>query len=431
MLTRILAHINKELLMLVRDRGGLALLFLMPVCLVCIMALVQDAPFRDFSEQQVHVLFRDLDGGSVGGSIKDGLEKAGPFVLTDVSADGTMNDSVFQNLVRSGDYQVGIVVPMGASEVMRIGSQSVVAKFFDPANEGDTHAAPHQDSAFVKVLVDPVVKKAFRELVTSQLGRILASLSADRLLADMTTQLEVLTGKELEPFKVQEPFIGVRQEMAGSELSGTRVAADSTQHNVPAWTIFAMFFSVVLLAGNMVKERDSGCMVRLLTMPGGAAERIAGRMIAFLMVCVSQATLLFTIGVFLMPFLGLAALDLNGINWAMLLLVTLAVGGAGTAFGVLVGSFSMTQQRSAVFGSISVVILAAIGGIWVPLYLMPDAMRMFGKLSPLNWSMEAYNVVLLRDGSIADLWPFLVPLLVFTTICIGVAIFAERMTSRR
>ena len=76
-------------------------------------------------------------------------------------------------------------------------------------------------------------------------------------------------------------------------------------------------------------------------------------------------------------------------------------------------------------------ILAAIGGIWVPLYLMPDAMRMFGKLSPLNWSMEAYNVVLLRDGSIADLWPFLVPLLVFTTICIGVAIFAERMTSRR
>jgi len=431
MLTRILAHIHKEILMLVRDRGGLALLFLMPAILVCIMALVQDAPFRDFSEQQVHVLFRDLDGGYVGGSIKNGLEKAGPFVLTDVSADRTMNDSVFQDLVRSGDYQVGIVVPTGASEVVSIGSQNVVAKFFDPTSEDDTRTSSAQDSAFVLVLVDPVVKKAFRELVTSQLGRILASLSADRLLADMTIQLEELTGKELEPFKVQEPFIQVHQEMAGSELSGTRVAADSTQHNVPAWTIFAMFFSVVLLAGNMVKERDSGCMVRLLTMPGGAAERIAGRMIAFLLVCVSQAALLFTIGVFLMPFLGLAALDLKGVNWLMLMLVTLVIGAAGTAFGVLVGSFSTTQQRSAVFGSISVVILAAIGGVWVPLYLMPDAMRTFGKLSPLNWSMEAYNVVLLRDGSIADLWPFLVPLLVFTAICIGVAIFAERMTSRR
>lgn len=431
MLTRIVAHIRKELLMLVRDRGGLALLFLMPVFLVCIMALVQDAPFRDFSEQQVHVLFRDLDGGTVGGSIKDGLEKAGPFVLRDVTADGTMNDSVFQNLVRSGDYQVGIVVPKGASEVMQQGSENIVAKFFDAPNEDNIRTASAQDSASVLVLVDPVVKKAFRELVTSQLGRILASLSADRVLADMTTQLEVLMGKELEPFKVQEPFIKVRQEMASSELSGTHVAADSTQHNVPAWTIFAMFFSVVLLAGNMVKERDSGCMVRLLTMPGGAAERIAGRMIAFLMVCLAQAALLFAVGVFVLPLFGLAALDLHDINWPMLLLVTLAVGAAGTAYGVLVGSFSTTQQRSAVFGSTSVVILAAIGGVWVPLYLMPDAMRTFGKLSPLNWSMEAYNVVLLRGGSLTDLWPFLIPLLAFTAICIGVAIFAERITSRR
>ncbi len=431
MLTRILAHIRKELLMLVRDRGGLALLYLMPVCLVCIMAVVQDAPFRDFSEQQVHVLFRDLDGGNVGRGIKTGLEQAGPFLVTDVTADATMDKGRFQDLVRSGDYQVGIVVPTGASEVLRSGSQVAVSQFFGLFNNDSAGTSVQSDSAFVQVLIDPVVKKAFRELVTSQLGRILASLSSDRLLADMTTQLEGLTGKELEPLKVQEPFIRIKQEMAGSELSGTHVAADSTQHNVPAWTIFAMFFSVVLLAGNMVKERDSGCMVRLLTMPGGAAERTAGRMITFLLVCVSQAVLLFTIGVFLLPVFGLAALDLHGINLPMLLLVTVAVGAAGTAYGVLVGSFSTTQQRSAVFGSISVVILAALGGIWVPLYLMPDAMRTFGKLSPLNWSMEAYNVVLLRDGAFAELWPYLVPLLVFTAICIGVAIFAERATSRR
>ena len=62
MITRILAHVRKELLLLARDRGGLALLYLMPVALVMIMAVVQDAPFRDFSEKQVHVVFKDLDG---------------------------------------------------------------------------------------------------------------------------------------------------------------------------------------------------------------------------------------------------------------------------------------------------------------------------------------------------------------------------------
>ncbi len=431
MLYRTLSHIRKELLMLLRDRGGLALLYLMPVCLVSIMAVVQDAPFRDFSEKQVRVLFRDLDKGAVGEGVRDGLEQAGPFLLTDVTSDPLMNDSVFQERVRTGKFQVGIVVPKGASEVLASGSTAAVKRLFGAISSEGSSASVPSDSAFVEVLIDPVVKQAFRELVNSQLARVLAVLSSDRLLADMTTELEGLTGKELEPLRMQEPFIRVHQRMAGNELSGSRVAADSTQHNVPAWTIFAMFFTVVLLAGNMVKERDSGCMVRLLTMPGGAGERIAGRMMAFLIVCLTQAILLFLVGIFILPTLGLAALDLNGIDPMMLLLVTLSIGAAATSYGVLVGSFSTTQQRSAVFGSTSVVILSAIGGIWVPLYIMPDAMRAFGKLSPLNWSMEAYNVVLLRDGDPAELAPFLLPLLIFTTACIAVAIFAERTSSRR
>lgn len=430
MLSRILAHIQKELLMLLRDRGGLALLYFMPLCLVSIMAVVQDAPFKDFSDKQVLVLYRDLDGGVVGKKLLDGLNGAGPFMVTDITGDASISDAVFQERIRTGEFQVGITVPSGVSVVLSDRSEAMVNGLFGQMG-GDSAKALQPDSAFIEVLIDPVVKQAFRELVNSQVNRILAGLSADRMLADMTKQMEALTGNALEPLRIQEPFIRVQQRMAGTELSGTRVAADSTQHNVPAWTIFAMFFSVVLMAGNMVKERDSGIMARMLTMPGGAAERIIGRLIAFLLVCVSQAALLFTVGVFFLPLLGLAALDLHGINWLMLLVVTLAVGSAATSYGVLVGAFSTTQQQSAVFGSTSVVILSALGGIWVPLYIMPEAMRVVGKLSPLNWSMEAYNAVLLRDGSMAELSPFLFPLAIFTVVCIAVAIFAERYTSRK
>lgn len=431
MLTRIGAHIRKELLMLRRDRGGLALIYLMPVCLVCIMAVVQDAPFRDFSEKQVHVLFRDHDGGAVGRGIRQGLEGAGPFAITDVTGDAAMTEGEFLERIRTGEYQVGITVPAKATMVLNSGSSAAVERLFSGLSGDGALAREAPDSAFVEVLIDPAVKQAFRELVHSHLERVLAVLGSERLLIDMTTRLQQLTDKEMEPLRVQEQFIGVRQRMAGTELSGSRVAADSTQHNVPAWTIFAMFFTVVLLAGNMVKERDSGCMVRLLTMPGGASERIAGRMAAFLLVCASQAALLFLVGIQVLPLLGLAPLNLIGVDLIMLLAVTLVVGAAATSYGVLVGSFSTTQQRAAVFGSTSVVILSAIGGIWVPLYIMPDAMRAFGRLSPLNWSMEAYNVVLLRDGRFGELAPFLLPLLIFTASCILVAILAERSIARR
>ncbi|MFZ1688963.1 MAG: ABC transporter permease, partial [Flavobacteriales bacterium] len=127
----------------------------------------------------------------------------------------------------------------------------------------------------------------------------------------------------------------------------------------------------------------------------------------------------------------LAALDLPGANVLSLLLVAICVGAAATSFGVLVGALSSTQQRSAVFGSSAVVILSAIGGIWVPLYIMPEAMKAIGRLSPLNWSMEAFNSVLLRHGSFAELLPYLLPLIGFAIVCLFVAILAEKAITRR
>ena len=62
---RLWAATIKEVLVLLRDRAGLAVLFAMPLGLVIIMAIVQDAPFRDYSEQSIPVLFLDNDKGEV------------------------------------------------------------------------------------------------------------------------------------------------------------------------------------------------------------------------------------------------------------------------------------------------------------------------------------------------------------------------------
>ncbi|MBK7555470.1 MAG: ABC transporter permease [Flavobacteriales bacterium] len=430
MTTRILAHVRKELLLLARDRGGLALLYLMPVALVMIMAVVQDAPFRDFSEKQVHVVFKDLDGKGVGARVRDGLMNAGPFSVQDASSDVTMDAAALRDAVRRGEYQVAVIVPDEASEVLEAASAATIAKVFSPADSAKPSTAS-VDTSVVQVIIDPTVKQAFRGLVNSHLAKVLAEITSDRLLNDMGAQIAALTGTEAPQLKVEEPILRMHQELAGAELSGDRVAGNSTQHNVPAWTIFAMFFIVVLLAGNMVKERNSGIMTRLLTMPGGAGERIAGRILTYLLVCVSQAVLLLLIGVFVLPLLGLSALDLQGVSIGYLLLVAVVVGTAATAFGVAVGAMSSTQQRSAVFGSTAVVILSAVGGIWVPLYIMPDAMKAIGRLSPLNWSLEAFNGVLLRHGSFGELIPLLLPLMLFATVCIGIAILAERAMTRR
>lgn len=426
MYRRIAAHIRKELLLLIRDRGGLALLYLMPMALVTIMAVVQDAPFRDFRDKQMSVLFVDNDGQGVGARIREGLMAAGPFTLHEAPQDMAME--AVRDVIRKGEHQVAVIVPERASATLNAGSAATIAKVF---SSGDSTGIARPDTSLVQVILDPTVKQAFRELVNSHMSKILGEITSDRLLNDMGAQIAELTGTEAPQLKLEKPILRLDVSIAGAELSGDRVAGNSTQHNVPAWTIFAMFFIVVLLAGNMVKERSAGIMTRLLTMPGGAGERIAARLATYLLVCVSQAMVLLLMGVFILPLLGLAALDLQGVNLLLLLLVCIAVGVAATSFGLAVGAVSSTQQRSAVFGSTAVVILSAIGGIWVPLYIMPEAMKAIGRLSPLNWSMEAFNGVLLRHAPFDEVAAQLAPLFLFTLICLAFAILAERQMTRR
>jgi ABC-2 type transport system permease protein len=77
-----------------------------------------------------------------------------------------------------------------------------------------------------------------------------------------------------------------------------------------------------------------------------------------------------------------------------------------------------SQEQASIFGSISVVILAALGGVWVPIFMMSDLMVSASKLSPLNWGLSAYYDAILRDADLLTIMPQLILLLSFFTICI-------------
>ena len=424
-MTRLRAIMVKELLLLVRDRAGLAVLYLMPVSLVVIMAVVQDAPFRSFQEQRVTVLFRNLDNGDVGHKMREGLEKSGAFQLH--VADSQLTDAQFRNLIRKGDYQVGIVVPKGISEVIAHRNFSLVdGLLVNLTSPGSENAAVQSsDTATVQLIIDPTVKLSFRQTLKSVVERLLTGIASQQLVAAMRTRLNELTGTEVADISLQGFGTGVAEELASADAYGTHVATNSTQHNVPAWTIFAMFFMVVPLSGNMVKERASGAALRLKTMPGGTGLHLVGKLLVYLGICLTQFVLLMAVGKWLMPVLGLHQLVIcTGLPG--LLMAALGIGLAATAYGILVGTLFRTHQQSAIFGAVSVVILSAIGGIWVPLYVMPGPMQMIGSLSPLCWALEAFNVILLRNGGWSELLPQLVPLVAFSGIVLGIAVWLEK-----
>jgi ABC-2 type transport system permease protein len=179
--------------------------------------------------------------------------------------------------------------------------------------------------------------------------------------------------------------------------------------------MFAMFFILYPLAGNFIKEREEGSMLRLRLISGSQFPVIAGKFGFYFFVCLVQFVMMIAAGILLMPVVGLTRLVL-GDSVGLILLTASCVAMAATGYGMLVAVFFRTAQQALSFGSISVVILSAIGGVWVPVYVMPEILQTISLFSPMSWGLESFNDLFLRQATIQTILPNLLRLAGFALV---------------
>jgi ABC-2 type transport system permease protein len=183
-----------------------------------------------------------------------------------------------------------------------------------------------------------------------------------------------------------------------------------------------MFFIVISLGSSIVREKLSGSYIRLRTLPTSFIVALASKQLTYLLVTLIQAAVIFSIGIWLFPKIGLPSLNLPEDKLG-LFLVTLACGWCATSFAICIGVFAQTQEQANGFGAVSIVILAAIGGLLVPAFAMPASFRFMMRLSPLHWCLEAYYGLFLEGGKLKDILMNIIPLLVITVILQVIAIY--------
>jgi ABC-2 type transport system permease protein len=62
-------------------------------------------------------------------------------------------------------------------------------------------------------------------------------------------------------------------------------------------------------------------------------------------------------------------------------------------------------------------IMAALGGIFVPKVVMPPLMQELATLSPLAWGLDGFLDVFVRGGGVRDVLPESLGLLGFSLVC--------------
>ena len=414
--------VYKEFLLLKRDFGGLIILFVMPLVLIITITLIQDSTFRTVTESKIPVVLIDNDKGEISKSVIENLNKSGQFEIVS-SLDGkNLTEDSAKEAVFKGKFQLAIIIPENLSKDLQLKVNQNVDKIISNFGIGDLSEEPKKESLpqiinkkEVRLYFDPATQATFKSNVKSSIDKMISQIETKSIYATFQEQL----GEGEEPIFEQESFITFKEIVP--TVDNKEILPNSVQHNVPAWTLFAIFFIIVPLSINIVKEKGQGTQIRLLTNPVPYSVVIAGKTITYLVICMIQFYLMVLVGIYLFPYLSLPTLDLDG-KFFLMSVVALFSGLAAIGFGILLGTIAKTQEQSAPFGATSVVILAAIGGVWVPVFAMPKVMQVISHISPMNWGLNAFYDVLLRKADAIEILPEIFLLLLFFIITIFIAI---------
>lgn len=411
---KLLYSILKEYKVLTRDRAGLAITFIMPTVLILIITLIQDTTFRSVNEASIPLLIVDRDHDSLSSTLEKSLISSKFFVITKKQ----LTDEETKKEIAKGTYFIGIVIPENTSKGLREKSTTRISKLLNSFSGDSSATAEPIDTSKLKVQMyfDPITKKSFKTTISNSIERIISQIEMQSMVNSLNDKMKedfpLATPSKLE----LTPLVSLTEEYAS--YNNSTIIPNSVQHNVPAWTLFAMFFICIPLAGNIIRERDDGSAFRLLTMPGSYMIVILGKMLTYVLVSLIQFALMLCVGVFILPLLGLPQLNI-GNNLPVLFLVAFAAGLAATGFGLLVGTIATSHDQASLFGAVFVIILAAIGGIWVPTFVMPEVMKKISVISPLNWGLEAFYGIFLRNSGFKEIFPEVAKLCTFFLATLG------------
>ncbi len=410
----------KEFLLLKRDIGGLVILFIMPLILVVTVTLIQESTSSQIFNSKIKILLIDNDTNALSKSIISNLKDSNSFEIVTKIDGKQITESQVNDLILSSEYKLAIIIPKDLTKNLRVKVSLNVSKILEEfeITEDDAVELDEIDTQQIKLYFDPTIQLSFRNGIKNAIDNMVSKIETQSIYKAFKDELEI--DKEVFENKKFISFLEINPQKNNKEIK-----PNSVQHNVPAWALFAIFFIIVPLSINIVNEKNQGTFVRLKTNPISYATILGGKVIIYLIVCLIQFALMLLVGLYLFPYLGLPNFDING-SYFLLFLVAIFSGLAAIGIGILIGTVASTQEQSAPFGATLVVILAAVGGVWIPVFAMPKIMQLFAKISPMNWGLNCFYDVIIRDNSFIGILPEILLMGIFFVLMLFIAIYYDK-----
>jgi len=367
----------KDLKLFMSDKRALILTFIVPIALISLFALAFGGQTSTES-RPARLIIADEDKTDQSKRVIAELDSAEEFDVTVV----TLEEA--EGLVKKGDESSVLVLHAGLKDSIEAGSTAPIELKYDESK-----------SAEIGILKGALIGKL--------IGIVSIKAMEKKTLRDFNTknpQLDSVSRKEITA-EISKNFSGGESKnMQDSMLKSTPLVAEAETspglvQAVSGTAIMMLLFSVVGMGASLLDEKQEGTLKKLLYSPLSPNNILFGKMLSSNLISIAQLTVMF---LFAWLVFGL---DIT-LNIPGLILMIIATAFACSSFGVFLASFAKSRQQVQGLSTLIILIMSAVGGSMIPLFLMPLWMQKISVVSVNYWGIQGFYDIFWRMLPVSD-----------------------------
>ncbi|MEM7029702.1 MAG: ABC transporter permease [Chloroflexota bacterium] len=402
---QILAIAYNHVYIFMRTPITLIMAFVMPILFTAVLG----AAFSGFSEEgdtRTEILVVNEDEGRIADEVLATINNSSVIKTYQSEIDEATPTTVEAALNALEDYERILILPPDFSEALLAGN--TIKTFFHVAENNQTNQAAEQEISFALNQVSTMVQTA--RTVTEEAGRTKPFAStAEEAAYFEQTMLEVKTRMANLP-------VSVRSEKP--TVPGLQIP-EGTQQSSPGNLVMFGLITLLSSAIVLVEERNEGTLRRLVISPLSKTAILAGKTLGPLLVGLIQMAVLILVGQFLF-----------GVPWGRsplaLLMMVLTFDLAIVSLGIFLSTLVKTTDQVVAIMIASSMAMAALGGAWWPIEIVPPFMKTLGHFFPSAWAMGGFVDIILRGAGVMDVLLPSTVLLGFAVLFFGLGIWRFR-----
>lgn len=384
----------KDLKLFINDWRSLLLTFLLPIILISLFAFAYGGIGSYIGRNEpFQLLVTDNDGSEYSKEFVAGLDSLKELEITILDYDQS------KRLVIEGKFAGAFVIHQGFQDSLLSGRDIPAELLFDRDQELEIGMVQSYLMNSLIAAVTSVELKTYNEaLVLSQ--------HTDPVGEPMLDLQGVKPGNHTESFLKMTSVVGERDDINLGLIQA-----------VAGTAILMLLFSVAGIGTSLLEEKENGTIKRLLYSPLKKHTILFSKMLFAFFIATLQLSVMFL-------FSGLALnLDITVNPWALVLMI-LSTAFAVSSMGIFLAAIAKSRQQAQTLSTLIILVMSAIGGSMIPLFIMPDIMGKIAVISVNYWGIQGFYDIFWRTLPLSDI---LQEIIVLISIGLFVTVLSIRL----